>query len=439
MTGPAAKGRKLFSLAAAVVATAATLLAPTPAGASRYSPTALEPSLGPPVVDLAAACSPDSPELTLLSAGDLALLDPADAVRLASRQRFRLLEGSGARNLASGVSTWGREANDKHGGYLRSESQWGIRFLEPDPLGPVDSPNLYQAFGYDSFSVTDPLGLLLPRAVLADPDHPLYKHDGGWYQVNDQGLVYEIDIEDGARHSWVKDEAVVAAVLQQAGICPGTGDNSGLGAMGEVAREQPLPVAEAIDKAVAVGTSLSPLGDINDAIAAATGVDPLSGERLGLGGRLLSGAGAALPVVTGKELRGAVGLLESAFDTLADSRRGALGVVDDLPTLETVDEIPRGGTYVLRDPASDTVARTGRSKDLSRRRVEHKRDPRFADLEFEEIHRTDDYVEQRGLEQMLHDLHKAPLDRIRAISERNPRLRQYLEAAGEYLEKLKGP
>ncbi len=31
-------------------------------------------------------------------------------------------------------------------------------FLEPDPLGPVDSPNLYQAFGWDGLNVTDPWG-----------------------------------------------------------------------------------------------------------------------------------------------------------------------------------------------------------------------------------------------------------------------------------------
>jgi RHS repeat-associated protein len=31
-------------------------------------------------------------------------------------------------------------------------------FLEPDPLGPVDSPNLYQAFGFDGLNVVDPFG-----------------------------------------------------------------------------------------------------------------------------------------------------------------------------------------------------------------------------------------------------------------------------------------
>ncbi|NOZ94000.1 MAG: hypothetical protein GXP47_04550, partial [Acidobacteria bacterium] len=31
-------------------------------------------------------------------------------------------------------------------------------FLEPDPLGPLDSPNLYQAFGFDGLNVRDPFG-----------------------------------------------------------------------------------------------------------------------------------------------------------------------------------------------------------------------------------------------------------------------------------------
>jgi len=34
----------------------------------------------------------------------------------------------------------------------------GDLFLEPDPLGPVDSPNLYQAFGFDGLNVRDPFG-----------------------------------------------------------------------------------------------------------------------------------------------------------------------------------------------------------------------------------------------------------------------------------------
>ena len=33
------------------------------------------------------------------------------------------------------------------------------RFIEPDPIGPVDSPNQYQAFGFDGLNVTDPSGL----------------------------------------------------------------------------------------------------------------------------------------------------------------------------------------------------------------------------------------------------------------------------------------
>jgi len=41
-----------------------------------------------------------------------------------------------------------------------------LSFLQPDPLGPVDSPNLYQAFGFDALNNTDPFGL---RGIVVSP------------------------------------------------------------------------------------------------------------------------------------------------------------------------------------------------------------------------------------------------------------------------------
>lgn len=64
---------------------------------------------------------------------------------------------------------------------------------------------------------------------------------------------------------------------------------------------------------------------------------------------------------------------------------------------------PRGGTYLHRDPVTQQVLRTGRSKNLARREREHARDPVLNKHEFEIVDRTDVYREQRGLEQMLHD------------------------------------
>jgi hypothetical protein len=98
-----------------------------------------------------------------------------------------------------------------------------------------------------------------------------------------------------------------------------------------------------------------------------------------------------------------------------------------------VGTAPRGGTYVLRDPVTGKVMRSGRTQDLARRATEHGRDPALRDLSFKEVHRTDVYAEQRGLEQLLDLQHKPPLNRIRPISPRNTRLPEYLEAARRFL------
>jgi hypothetical protein len=92
----------------------------------------------------------------------------------------------------------------------------------------------------------------------------------------------------------------------------------------------------------------------------------------------------------------------------------------------------RGGTYVLRD-AEEQVVRSGRTKDLLRRKAEHARDPSLKDYSFEPVHRTDVYVEQRGLEQKLHELYNPQLNKIRPISETNPRLSDYIKAAEDFL------
>lgn len=54
--------------------------------------------------------------------------------------------------------------------------------------------------------------------------------------------------------------------------------------------------------------------------------------------------------------------------------------------------------------------KSGRSKDLALRGAEHGRDSRFRDFDFEPVHVTDDYAQQRGLEQMLHEAYQPPFD-----------------------------
>jgi hypothetical protein len=93
----------------------------------------------------------------------------------------------------------------------------------------------------------------------------------------------------------------------------------------------------------------------------------------------------------------------------------------------------RGGTYLLRDADTGQVMRTGRTCDLARRAAEHRGDPLLRDFEFEPVHRTDVYSEQRGLEQLLHDNYQPPLNRIRPISPNNPKLPNYQDAAKSFL------
>lgn len=94
---------------------------------------------------------------------------------------------------------------------------------------------------------------------------------------------------------------------------------------------------------------------------------------------------------------------------------------------------------MLRDSETGRVRKTGRSNDLARRQKELARDPRYRDFDFEPVHHTDDYAEQRGLEQVLNDSFKAPLDRIRRV---DPRRRAFAEkyaaAAQQHIDRLNG-
>lgn len=111
------------------------------------------------------------------------------------------------------------------------------------------------------------------------------------------------------------------------------------------------------------------------------------------------------------------------------SRLGAHSAGFGLAAKEADEAV--GGVYSLRDEAGNVV-RTGRTKDLARRRGEHARDPELGQYRFRPEYRTDDYTTQRGLEQLLHDEWLPPLNRIRPISPRNRRIDEYLRAGQEF-------
>ncbi|MGK3994887.1 GIY-YIG nuclease family protein [Sorangium sp. So ce1024] len=88
-----------------------------------------------------------------------------------------------------------------------------------------------------------------------------------------------------------------------------------------------------------------------------------------------------------------------------------------------------GGTYILVDPKTGMVVRTGRTNDLARRQGEHARDPSTKHLDFKVDRRTDVYAEQRGREQALHEHYKPRMNKINPVSPTNPKRQDYIDAA----------
>jgi hypothetical protein len=96
--------------------------------------------------------------------------------------------------------------------------------------------------------------------------------------------------------------------------------------------------------------------------------------------------GGAVVVVVGGVI------LAAAGSDGAGSTVESVGDAEGLPAEGTgaePAERPRGGTYVLKDPKTGRVVRSGRTSDLERRRAEHARDQELKDYEFEEDARTD--------------------------------------------------
>ena len=91
-----------------------------------------------------------------------------------------------------------------------------------------------------------------------------------------------------------------------------------------------------------------------------------------------------------------------------------------------------GGVYALRDPNTGEIVRTGRTNDFPRRKAEHALDPNLGQYEFETLNPTNIYAEQRGLEQIAHELYNPRLNKINPISPSNPNKPTYIKAANGY-------
>ncbi len=137
----------------------------------------------------------------------------------------------------------------------------------------------------------------------------------------------------------------------------------------------------------------------------------------------------------GGELAGAIGSTVATAG-IAGAGEGAAATEEaaDAAGVATA----RGGVYSLRDEAG-AVVRTGRTNDLVAREADHASDPVLGRFTFQTEYETDDYAEQRGLEQVLYDenpgaqVANGGFNKIRGISLSNPRLPEYMQAAQDFL------
>jgi RHS repeat-associated protein len=155
-----------------------------------------------------------------------------------------------------------------------------------------------------------------------------------------------------------------------------------------------------------------------------TAASGLAGE-VGGGALSLTGVGAlaGVPVIVASTTAvvGGVGNVMAGINALATTGSGS--------GQQGATAEPKGGTYQLKDPKTGKIMRTGRTNDLSRRQAEHDRDPATKGLDFEVDRRTDAYAEQRGREQLLHEQHNPPLNKINPVSPKNAARQSYLDAA----------
>jgi RHS repeat-associated protein len=215
---------------------------------------------------------------------------------------------------------------------------------------------------------------------------------------------------------------------------------SGFGAAVDAAHQTHVQLQRDIETAARITPGL---GDAISAIEIATGENAFHpGETLTSGQRAIEAGLMGLPNII--DLGG--GILRHIFYHADDVGfgSGAARLVSGGPRLPTegakvvdppaLQHQATGGVYVLRDPETGKVMYAGRTKNLNSRRGDHARDPRFTDFEFDPIYPTDVYDEQRGLEQIVHDAHQPPFNRINPISSRNPNRPNYIGAGNQYID-----
>jgi RHS repeat-associated protein len=95
----------------------------------------------------------------------------------------------------------------------------------------------------------------------------------------------------------------------------------------------------------------------------------------------------------------------------------------------------KGGVYSLINKENNNVMYIGRTSNFVQREYQHSRDLVKSEFRFDIVYRTDDYATQRGLVQLLYDEFLPPLNNIRPISSKNPKIELYIDLAKLFLTK----
>jgi RHS repeat-associated protein len=149
-------------------------------------------------------------------------------------------------------------------------------------------------------------------------------------------------------------------------------------------------------------------------------VETLQGVETFSGGAGLTGGGLA---AEGPSLGTSTAAVAGGVGMMALGSTMAAGGIANLM------RVAQGGTYVLTNPKTGNVERSGRTNDLERREGEHARGEETKDLKFKVDKRTNSANARRGREQELHDKHNPSLNKIRPISPTNPNKSKYMKAA----------
>jgi RHS repeat-associated protein len=245
MTNAAAKGRSLLFLAAAFALCAALLAAPA-AEATRTLPAIAEPAQTPQratldVLEDATPKPPTQPEKRLRLFDDPGWpTHPLELVQISKTASgvfdlgldCNILE-KGSLGQDCGSPSFQGLWHDPTTGLAYARNRWydarTASWLSEDPLGPVDSPNLYAFVAWGPHMGRDPMGDRVRDENLFDPNTEYYEVDGKRYQLARSGVVYRFGFFD---QGYEDDPAVVAAVRAAAGFQYG-GDNQGLQAIAQ--------------------------------------------------------------------------------------------------------------------------------------------------------------------------------------------------------------